>query len=231
MVFKNKTAIVTGATRGVGKEIAKSLAIEGCEVLLIGRDKKGLEDTASEIESNGGNIQRFRVDLEKASEVENFLKNRVCDILVNCAGIFPMQTICDTTLEEYDKCFTINVKAPFMFCRSLAPQMKENKWGRIVNITSSSAYGGGADTGVYCASKHALLGLTRSLYNELKPHNVRVYSVAPGSIQTDMGASDKRQNFSTFLRAEEVAEYVTYIMKFDKEMIPEEIRLSRMVIE
>ena len=69
------------------------------------------------------------------------------------------------------------------------------------------------------------------MYQELKPHNVRVYNVAPGSIQTDMGATDTRQKFSTFLNAKEVAEYITYIMKFDNEMIPEEIKLSRMVIE
>ena len=84
-----------------------------------------------------------------------------------------------------------------------------------------------AETGVYCASKHALLGLSRSLYQEYRERGVRAYSVSPGSIQTPMGATDTRQDYSTFLNPQEVAEYISFIMAYDNEMISEEIRLNR----
>ena len=109
--------------------------------------------------------------------------------------------------------------------------MVSNNWGRIVNIGSSSSYNGSGETGIYCASKHALLGLSRSLYQEFKDSGVRVYSVSPGSIQTPMGAIDIRQDYSTFINPREVAEYIIFIITYDNEMISEEIRMNRITIK
>ena len=99
-----------------------------------------------------------------------------------------------------------------------------------MNVASSSAYNGSADTGLYCASKHALLGLSRSLYQELKPYGIRTYTVSPGSILTDMGATDTRQDFSTFLDPKEVAEYILFIVSYHNELIAEEVRLNRVLV-
>ena len=232
MIFDGKKALVTGASKGLGKEIAERLASLGCDLHLVSRDIYSLKENAEILRSHYDiNVKISSVDFTSSHDMRKFLDTKIeTDILVNCAGLFPIKNICDSTTDDYNDCFSVNVKAPFELCRTVAPYMKERRWGRIVNVASSSAYNGSGETGLYCASKHALLGLTRSLYQELRPDNIRVYCVSPGSIQTDMGATDSRQDFSTFLNAEEVAEYICYAMKFDKEMVPEEIRLSRMVI-
>ncbi|EPA05342.1 hypothetical protein BG20_I0134 [Candidatus Nitrosarchaeum limnium BG20] len=105
--------------------------------------------------------------------------------------------------------------------------MKEKKWGRIINIGSSSSYQGFSEGTIYCSSKHALLGLSRSLFAELKESKIRVFSISPGSIKTKMGKQDKKQNYKTFLDPKEVAEYIVYSINFDKELVSEEIRLNR----
>ena len=103
--------------------------------------------------------------------------------------------------------------------------------GRIVNIGSSSAYAGFKETSIYCGSKHALLGLSRAVYEELKEHNIRTFCISPGSVKTDMGKKVKNQNFDTFIDPKEIAEYVSFVMSFDGSMISEEIRLNRVFIE
>jgi 3-oxoacyl-[acyl-carrier protein] reductase len=232
-MFNKKNALITGASRGLGREVAINLASMGCNLHILGRDEEKLNETKSILTKESTvYVKTSVVDFCDEYQLNEFLKKDITvDILINCAGLFPIKNICESTIKDYNDCFNVNVKAPFALSKKFAEGMKKNKWGRIVNIASSSAYNGSGETGLYCSSKHALLGLSRSLYQELKPHNIRVYNVAPGSIQTDMGATDTRQKFSTFLNAKEVAEYITYIMKFDNEMIPEEIKLSRMVIE
>ena len=104
------------------------------------------------------------------------------------------------------------------------------QWGRVVNIGSSSAFSGFKDTSIYCASKHALLGLSRALYQEMRDSNVRVISINPGSIKTEMGKKSDDQEFSTFLNPEDIAKYLIFSIAIDSELIAEEIRLNRFVI-
>ena len=161
------------------------------------------------------------------------LKDTNVDILVNCAGVFPVKGISEVSLEEYDECMNINVRAPFLLIRELSKNMVKNNWGRIINIASSSAYGGSPLTSIYCASKHALLGLSRSLYKELKGNNVRVICVSPGSIKTDMGKKVEAlgQTYDTFMEPEEVAKYVVYNSSWDGNMVSEEVRLNRVTVQ
>jgi 3-oxoacyl-[acyl-carrier protein] reductase len=236
-IIKGKSALITGATGGLGKEIALSMISCGVNVHVLGNNEKKLNNLMldlnglNEKQETKVNICFSLLDFCNLQSIDNFLSsNNNFDILINCAGVFPIVNLLNSTIDIYNKCFNINVRAPFLFSREISKNMKKNKWGRIVNIGSSSAYNGSEDTGIYCASKHALLGLTRSLYKELKSHNIRVYSVAPGSIQTDMGATDTRQDFSTFLNPKEIAEYITHIISYDKEMISEEVRLNRVVV-
>ena len=231
--FFRKKALITGGSGGLGRELALLLAESGCNIHLIGRDCNKLENLSNEIKKlyRGIDVHYDSVDFTDTQLISDFVeKAGEYDILINCAGVFPIKNLCESTLEDYNQCFDVNVKVPFMLARALAPGMKKKSWGRIVNIASSSAYNGSSDTGLYCASKHALLGLSRSLYQELKPYGIRTYTVSPGSIQTDMGATDTRQDFGTFLRPREVAEYTLYIMSSNNELVAEEIRLNRMVI-
>ena len=112
----------------------------------------------------------------------------------------------------------------------LSRQMADRRWGRIINIGSSSAYAGFKNTAIYCASKHALLGLTRSLHDELRHRNVRCFCISPGSIKTEMGRSVTGQDLETFLDPQEIAEFVVHVASYDCSMITDEIRLNRMVI-
>ena len=153
------------------------------------------------------------------------------NVLVNSAGIFPVSSLGESSPEDFDRCFDVNVRAPFVLMQRLGTAMAERGWGRIVNIGSSSAYAGFKDTAIYCASKHALLGLSRALFQELKGSGVRVYCLSPGSIQTEMGKLVRGQVFETFMRPEEVARYLAFMISFDAEMISEEVRLNRVIVQ
>ena len=133
-------------------------------------------------------------------------------------------------IEDFNRSFELNVRAPFLLCREFMEGMVHNNWGRIINIGSSSSYSGFKNTSVYCSSKHALLGLTRALHDEYRCNNIRSYCFSPGSIQTEMGRKVKNQDFSTFIEPEEIAEYIAFSISFDGEMISNEIQLKRMNI-
>ncbi len=112
-------------------------------------------------------------DLNKVEDIERIVdkakrKFGRIDILVNCAGVFPVKSLQNSSLEDFENCFNVNIRAPFLFCKAFSESMIKNQWGRIVNIGSSSAYGGFKNTSIYCASKHAILGLSRALHCELK---------------------------------------------------------------
>ena len=225
-------ALVTGASGGLGSAIARELARLGCKMFLTGRDPVRLDSLRDELGPTAG---RCAVDLADGSApqliAEAALEHLgVVDVLVNNAGVFPVGPAENVTPQEFDSCFSVNVRAPFLLSSLLVPRMAARGWGRVVNIGSSSSYAGFANTALYCASKHALLGLSRSLFNEFKGRGVRVFCLSPGSIQTEMGRRVPGQTFETFIRPEEVARYLSNMIAFDAEMISEEVRLNRMEI-
>ena len=237
MVLTNKNALITGATGGLGKEIVYSLVAAGCKVFITGRNIKDLEALSGKIGKSC--LGYAHCNLEDIVQIEKLvlrakssamLKSGTIDILVNAAGVFPISNVSDTSFDQFNSCFNVNVRAPFFLTKLLYNDMKSNKWGRIVNIGSSSAYAGFPNTSVYCASKHALLGISRSLYNEFKESGVRVYSVSPGSIQTPMGKKVPNQDYSTFIDPKEIANFICELMTYNSNMICEEIRINRVNI-
>jgi short-subunit dehydrogenase len=232
-ILDGKTALITGATGGIGTALAKKLVDNGCDLILACRSDTKYVDLANRLKRDDTKIEKLICDFQNdhsVSQMISEIKDTNVDILINAAGLFPIKTILNSTLDDYGACFDVNVKIPFILSSILGKGMCNRQWGRIVNIGSSSSYNGSPETGLYCASKHALLGLSRSQYQEFKSHNVRVYSVSPGSVQTNMGKTDTRQDFTTFITPEEVAEYICFIMSFDGEGISEETRINRMVI-
>ena len=234
-ILRGKNCLITGATGGLGKEITKEFAKNDCNLFLTGRNNEKLNTIKNEL---GNSKNKIKIDFEDAdlSDVDEIQKliEKVkstftnIDILVNCAGVFPVKSLSDSTVEDFEKCFSVNVKAAFVLCKEFSQGMITKKWGRIVNIASSSAYAGFKNTSIYCSSKHALLGLSRSLHSELKEHNVRTLCVSPSSIKTSMGKSVIGQNYETFLNPNEIAELIVRLVSFDNEMISQEIQLSRM---
>jgi short-subunit dehydrogenase len=240
LVLKNKNCFITGATGGLGKEIAKALAKYDCNLFLTSNDNVNTEHFLNEIKEINSTI---KIIFEKGDLTnDEFLGNIIqkskelgeIDILVNSAGIFPLKSILDSSMKDFDKCFQINVRVPFRLIKEFSKNMMKKKWGRIINIGSSSAYIGVKDSSIYCSTKHALLGLSRSTFNELKEFNIRTFCISPGSMKTEMGKMSgeiTNQNYDTFIDPKEVADYISTIISYDNEMISEEIRINRIKIE
>jgi len=235
MVVK-KNCLIVGASGGIGNEITKKIAEQNYNLFLIGKNKSKLLKLKKEIKKDDIIVEIESVDLTNEKQIDKSIKKirktfGKIDILINTSGLFLIKSIDKTTIEEFEESFKINVRAPFIFSKEFSKDMKKSKWGRIVNIGSSSAYNGFKNSTAYCSSKHALLGFSRALFSELKEDNVRVYSISPGSTQTKMGKLSKDQKFETFLKPKEIAEYVEFVISFDKQLISEEIRLNRMEIK
>ena len=228
-----KNCLIIGASGGIGNAITKKLAEQNFNLFLIGKNENKLLKLKKEVEKENIDVKIESVDLTNEKQIERSIKKirktfGKIDILINTPGSFLIKSIEETSIEEFDEIFKINVRAPFIFSKEFSKDMKKSKWGRIVNIGSSSAYNGFKNSIVYCSSKHALLGFSRALFSELKENNIRVYSISPGSTQTKMGRLSKNQKFETFLKPEEIAEYVNFVINFDNQLISEEIRLNRM---
>lgn len=234
-VVNNRSCFITGATGGLGKEIAKQFLRNDCDLFLTAKNGTKLRKLKDELEKS--NTKKCKIiycagDITKPNQIKQVIKMARktlghIDILINCAGIFHSKPISQSTMEDFDQSLGVNVRAPFLFCKEFSQDMVKQKWGRIINIGSSSSYSGFKNGSIYCSSKHAVLGLSRSLFNELKNHNVRVYCISPGSIKTKMGRLSKDQDYETFLDPLEVAKYVEFVSLFDNELISEEIRLNR----
>jgi len=220
-----KRALVTGATGGLGKSLCTHLVESGYHVFGVGRNLGDLSYLA------GIGAEMLKADLREIGASEKIIqKFPDVDVLVNNAGIFPIKKLTSSSIGDYDETFTVNVRVPFQLMSHYIPKMRDRRSGSVINILSSSAFSGSPDTGLYCASKHALLGLTRSSFLENRGTGVNVYSVSPGSMKTKMGKTDTSQDFNTFLDPTEVAEYILFCCKFQNEMFIEESRMNRISV-
>lgn len=234
--LQGKTCLITGATGGLGRSLAESFSDAECRLFLTGRNRdrlavlsehlRGRSDTEIEVHSAPCDLRDLK-SLPALVESASAQCGSI-DILINNAGIFATKPLAETTSDMLDDMFNVNVRATIALSQLVAGPMSDNGWGRIINIGSSSSYSGFANSAAYCASKHAVLGFSRALHDELKPNNVRVYCFSPGSIKTDMGRQIANQDFETFISPEELAAYVTHAVAFDGAMVTEEVRFSRM---
>lgn len=234
-ISDRKNCLITGATGGLGREIAKQLLINNCNLFLTAKNEKRLQKLKNELETynhnkckisyRSGNLSNLNHIKQIISKVRKDFGS--IDILINCAGIFVSKPISKSTLEDFQKVYDVNIRAPFLFCKEFSKDMIKKRWGRIVNMGSSSSYSGFKNGSIYCSSKHAILGLSRAVFNELKSYNIRTFCVSPGSIKTKMGKLSKDQDFSTFLDPSEIAKYIEFVIKFDKDLVSEEIQLNR----
>jgi len=236
-LFKNKHCFISGATGGLGRHLATKMSQSGCDLFLTSKHFSKLEALTNELRSVCGSRSRIfyeQADLNSVQDIDAVIKAAkeklsTIDILINCAGVFVVKPLFDSDLDDFETSLNVNLRAAFTFSKAFAVDMVKNKWGRIINIGSSSACEGHRNSSLYCASKHAVLGLSRALHDELKDHNIRVICVLPSAMKTKMGKLIKNQDYDTFLKPEEVADYIVYISSFDAEMITEEVRLNRIV--
>jgi NADP-dependent 3-hydroxy acid dehydrogenase YdfG len=185
---QDQIGLVTGATGGIGRAIASSLAAAGMTLALAGRDARSLETLVSQIQRAGVRAESFRADISRvedvgilASEVKN--KLGACDVLVHAAGVFRMGPISQASVEELDTLYQTNVRGPYALTQALLPMLVARR-GQIVFINSTVGLAARAGIAAYAASKHALKAIADSLREEVNPLGVRVISVYPGRTAT-----------------------------------------------
>ena len=191
-MLKDKVALVTGASRGIGREIAQTLAAYGASVIVNYNGSKDRADEVVEmISAAGGKAIAVKADVAKAEEIARLVEEAQAafgriDILVNNAGITRDNLILKMSEEEYDTVLDTNLKGAFLCMKHAAKIMLRQKNGRIINISSISGIAGNAGQANYCAAKAGLIGLTKSLAKELGSRGITVNAVAPGFIETEM---------------------------------------------
>lgn len=190
-----KIAIITGASRGIGREIAKTLAKEGIQVVAnYNNSEKNALELKEELKSENINIDIFKADVSKREEAKELVKYTLnkygkVDILINNAGISEYKVFNDETDQDWNKIMNVNLYSAFVMCQEVIPNMVHNKNGSIINISSIWGMVGSSLEVLYSISKAGMDGLTKALAKELGPSNIRVNSVAPGAINTDMNAN------------------------------------------
>lgn len=188
-----RMAMVTGASRGLGRAIALGLAEAGADLIVAARDAARLEETAEEIRALGRKARAIAFDLADLNAVQAATdqlsgEGIPIDILVNNGAIGGWGPLHESTLAHWQNMFDVNVSSMYLLCRDLSKGMAERKWGRIINFASYVADTGRPNLSAYTASKHAVLGLTRSIAADLAPHGVTCNAIAPGFFDTDMAA-------------------------------------------
>ena len=180
--LEHKTAVITGASRGLGRAIAIGLAQAGANVILLGRNQAALEQTAAEI---GPKARAVVCDVtDHAQLVPAFAEIESLDILINNAGMNIPEAFAEVTLEHYDQIFNLNMRAAFFASQQAV--LKMSRGAVIINVSSQMGHVGAVDRTVYCASKHALEGFTKALGVELATRGIRVVGVAPTFIETEL---------------------------------------------
>lgn len=190
----DKVVVVTGASRGLGLGLTRAFAAEGCRVAMTARNQRRLDTAAAEI---GGKTLPFPCDVTRRDEVERFAERIMTvwgapQILINNAGIARAMRFIDMSDELWHETLAVNLTGAYNCCRVFLPRMIQSKWGRIINIASTTAKVGYPHVSAYTASKHGLLGLTRSLALETAQSGVTVNAICPGYVDDERTRENAR---------------------------------------
>lgn len=221
--LNGKSAIVTGASRGIGLAVARALAREGVRLGLMSRTQPDV----------GGEFAACDfADLEQIPPSVRQLAERLgaVDFLINNAGTFHEQSVAEMQLADWERVLRVNLTAPFLLTQEILPQMIARRQGRIINIASTSGVQGYLHQSAYCASKHGLLGLARCLAIEAKPHNVHVYTLCPGGVDTDLIKGThlgERLKGQPMINPEDIAETVLFLLRQPENIDVDEIVIRR----
>ncbi|MCL5291093.1 MAG: 3-oxoacyl-[acyl-carrier-protein] reductase [Actinobacteria bacterium] len=194
VLLKDKVAIITGGTRGIGRAIAITLGAAGAAIAFSGRDERAAAETKKAVEAAGGRASFYRADMSNADEVRAFVDGVLkdfqrVDVLVNNAGITRDGLLMRVREEEWDAVVDLNLKGTFLCCQAVSRHMMKQRAGSIINISSVIGLTGNAGQSNYAASKAGMIGLTKSIAKELASRGVRANAVAPGFIETEMTAT------------------------------------------
>jgi NADP-dependent 3-hydroxy acid dehydrogenase YdfG len=218
---ESKTAIITGASSGIGRATALALAEQGSRLCLLARTENLLDDVAAEALRRGaGEVLRFVCDVREEADVEDAVKavlerfGRI-EILINSAGLSLNGEVQDYKLSDWRTVIDTNLTGTFLTCRAVLPAMKRDGGGQIINISSGAGRNGIKQMAAYCASKFGVIGFTEALALEVRNNNIRVSVLLPGSVATDFSRVARRgksEDAGYSMTAEEVASVITAML-------------------
>ncbi len=222
--LKGKKALVTGGSRGLGKAIALALAKEGVDVAITGRNKNKLEETVTEIKNFGVKSDYSIFDVAEKNEVKTQLEKLITsfgafDILINNAGIAAFGSFLEMEENDWEEIVRTNLFGPYYVSKTVVPSMIELGSGDIINVSSTAGLKGNAVTSAYSASKAGLIGLSESLMFELRKKNIRVTTLTPSTIASEMSKDVLKitdGNPETVLQPEDFAQLIVDLLKLDK---------------
>lgn len=229
----SKVAIVTGASRGIGRAISVALAQQGATVVLAARAIDKLRETADMVTSAGGRPEIVITDLVEEESIKNLVsvtgeKFGRLDILINNAGVTHSAKLQETATKDWDYCFAVNSRAPFLLCREALPLLKKSDPAYIINIASVVGVKGYPLQSAYTASKHAIRGMTMSLAEEFNRSNVRVHLICPGGVDTELLTKVRPDlKKKDLMQPEEIAELVLYLVTHKGKAFIDELHIRR----
>ncbi|MDA0991697.1 MAG: SDR family NAD(P)-dependent oxidoreductase [Verrucomicrobia bacterium] len=231
--LNNQLALVTGAGRGIGRAICLALAEAGATVVLVARTKVEIDLVAAEIAANGGQARAVQADVAEEDQVINLFATvrqslGLPNIIVNNAGVGRFGPLVDFSISDFDQVMATNLRGTFLCCREALRAMRERGSGSIINIASVVGIKGYPKQAAYTASKHGIVGLTKSLAEEAREFGVRASVVLPGGVDTAM-VGDARPDLDrdALLQPEDVAETVLYLLQLPERAAVDQIYLRR----
>jgi len=229
MTDRKEISIVTGASRGIGRGIALRLAKEKHNVMIFGRDAGSLKEVEKELKEFEVETESFSGDVANEKFVDESVEAIInkygkIDHLINNAGIGIMNKVVEASMDDFKKQIDTNLYGIFNFTRAVLPSMIKRKNGSIINILSLAAKNAFVGGAMYCASKHAALGFTKSLMLEVRGYNIRVAAICPGSVDTEFShGTIQSKNVDKILKPEDIAEAVISVMKLPSRALISEI--------
>ena len=227
--LKGKTALITGAGKGIGRSIALALAAEGVHVGLLARTAKDLQNLTDELKSEGHNCSMVTADVSDIQSVNTAISSLITemgiiDILINNAGIGKFGKFLELEPAEWEEQIRVNLFGVYYVTRAVLPQMIERQTGDIINISSTAGLKGSALTSAYSASKFGIMGLTESLMQEVRKHNIRVTAMTPSTVVTDLAIRSNliNNNEEKLMHPEDLAELIVAQLKLNRRVFVKE---------
>ncbi|PTX20162.1 3-oxoacyl-[acyl-carrier protein] reductase [Pontibacter mucosus] len=227
--LKGKNALVTGAGKGIGRAIAIALAAEGVNVALMARTTAQLEQVAGEVKAKGVKAAVVTADVTDINAVNKAVDEAraqlgAIDILINNAGVGAFGKFLELEPEKWESIIKVNLLGPYYVTRAVLPEMIERQTGDIVNISSTAGQKGAPVTSAYSASKFGLIGMSESLMQEVRKHNIRVSTLTPSTVATDMAIDLKLTdgNPDRVMQAEDFAELIIAQLKLNRRVFVKE---------
>jgi NADP-dependent 3-hydroxy acid dehydrogenase YdfG len=229
--ISNKTILITGASKGIGKAIALSLAAMDVNIGLVARSQKELQELQNEIAAKGSRAEIFCGSVAEEAFVNATIQTMqqkfgAIDVMINNAGFGIFNTVENTTAAQWDDVFATNTKGTFLFCKAVIPQMKAKKNGHIINVASDVAkrtFGGGS---LYCASKYAQDAFSSAIRKELRPFEIKVSVVYSGLVDSYFHADPQGSaNHDDWLKNEDMANAILYIISQPKHVVIDELMI------